>query len=61
MEIIGGLAGFILLERAHSVVTLKLHETMPFYNKTMHITHMWDGLQSSVMNDTYLLYYFDVK
>lgn len=49
MEIVGSLAGFILLEKAHSVVTSKLHETMMFYNKTTHITHIWDGLQTSVM------------
>lgn len=60
MEIIGGLAGFMLLERAHSVVTSKLHETMEFYNKTTHITHIWDGLQSSVMNDKHLLYFIIV-
>lgn len=53
MEILGGLAGFILLEKAHSVVTSKLHETMMFYNKTTHITHVWDGLQSSVMINIY--------
>jgi len=48
MEIVGGLAGFILLESTHSVVTSKLHETMMFYNKTTHITHIWDGLQTSM-------------
>lgn len=48
MEIVGGLAGFILLEKTHSVVTSKLHETMMFYNKTTHITHIWDGLQTSL-------------
>jgi len=53
MEIGSGLAGFVLLERTHSVVTSKLHETMMFYNKTMHITHVWDRLQTSVMTNDY--------
>jgi len=53
MAIVGGLAGFILLEKTHSVVTSKLHETMIFYNKTIHITHIWDGLQTSVMSNIY--------
>ncbi|XP_025409016.1 CD63 antigen-like [Sipha flava] len=48
MEIVGGLTGFILLEKTHFVVTSKLHETMMFYNKTTHITHIWDRLQTTL-------------
>lgn len=62
MEIIGGLTGFLLLESAHSVVISKLHETMVFYNKTTHITHIWDGLQSSVItNICYIFYHKKLK
>ncbi|XP_050436484.1 CD63 antigen [Adelges cooleyi] len=48
MELTGGLAGFILSERARTVVTLNLHETMKLYNKTTQITHIWDKLQTTL-------------
>ncbi|XP_050529245.1 CD63 antigen-like isoform X2 [Daktulosphaira vitifoliae] len=62
MELTGGLAGFILSEKAYSVVTNNLHDTMLLYNKTNQITHIWDGLQTTLqccgaenVNDWYVI------
>lgn len=49
MELTGGLAGFILSEKAYSVVTYNLHQTMELYNKTKEMAHIWDGLQTTVI------------
>ncbi|XP_076163351.1 CD63 antigen-like [Ptiloglossa arizonensis] len=46
MELSGGIAGYVLRDRASTVIQQKMGETMKMYHNNTEITYIWDELQT---------------